>query len=85
MNFPLAIAEYSGYNKINGTKEGFFMAGASSIGGAAGISSLKFQAEYQAKAAALQKDAIELQGQSAVKLIQSAGVDGSGGQIDFSV
>jgi hypothetical protein len=61
------------------------MAGISAVGGAAGISSARFAAEYQAKAVSLQKDVIDLQGQSALTLIQSAGVQGTGQQIDFSV
>lgn len=62
------------------------MSGISAAGGAAGIQSLQFQAEYQAKAVALQKEAIDLQGQSALQLIQSAGVQGAGGQqLDISV
>ncbi len=57
----------------------------SSAGGAAGISNAQFAAQYAAKTASLQKDAIEMEGEMATKLIESAGVQGQGHQIDFKV
>ena len=57
---------------------------ASGAGGALGVA--KFQAEYAAKVAVLQKDAVEQQGDMALKLIQSAGsaAPRPGGSLDIS-
>lgn len=50
------------------------MAAISSVGTAGGPSATQFQAEYQAKVAKLQKDATDMQGDMAMKLIESAAV-----------
>lgn len=47
------------------------MADISSINGISNLSALQFETEYQAKVAKLQKDAVNLQGQMALELIQS--------------
>jgi len=47
------------------------------------ISSIQFQAAYDARVASLQKDVIEQQGQEALKLIEAAGAAGS--QLDLRV
>ena len=49
--------------------EGSFMAGVSGVGGASGV---QFEAQLAAKTAKLQKDTMEMQGDMAQKLIQSA-------------
>ncbi|MCC6145870.1 MAG: hypothetical protein IT368_18840 [Candidatus Hydrogenedentes bacterium] len=63
------------------------MAGIAGVAGAvSGIQSLKFEAEYQARVLATQKDVMELQGNMALQLIQSAGVDPAvGGNINIQV
>jgi hypothetical protein len=59
------------------------MAGISSVGGPS-LPPAQFQAEYAARAAKLQKDAIDQQGDLALKLINSAS-SGTGQQIDIRV
>lgn len=56
------------------------MAGLSSIGG---VSAVNFSAQYGARVAVLQKNALEQQGDMALKLIQSASLD-TGRSLDIS-
>lgn len=56
----------------------------SSVGGAS-LSASQIQTEYSARAAKLQKDAIEQQGDLALQLINSASASGTGQQIDIRV
>jgi len=56
------------------------MAGIAPVGG---LSAIEFQAAYDGRVMSLQKDAIEQQGQEALKLIQSAGA--AGANFDISV
>jgi len=50
------------------------------ITGLSGLSEAQFQAEFQARVASLQKDAIEREGDLALKLIESASIDPAVGQ-----
>jgi hypothetical protein len=63
------------------------MAGIAGIGGAiTGIQNLKFEAEYQARVLATQKDVMELQGKMALQLIQSSGIDPAvGGNLNIQI
>jgi hypothetical protein len=57
----------------------------SAVGGGAALANAKLAAAYQAKTIALQKDVMDMQGDMALKLIQSANVPTEGQQIDFRV
>ena len=56
------------------------MAGIAPTGGVTDLSAISFAAEYQARVASLQKDAVELQGKLSLQLIQSATSNGQVGQ-----
>ncbi len=57
------------------------MAGISAISGvAAGLTSARISTELQVAAIGRAKDAIEFQGEAAVKLIESASIDSNVGQ-----
>ncbi len=47
------------------------MADVASINGISSLSNLQFETQYQAQVAKLQKDAVSMQGQMALQLIQS--------------
>ncbi len=47
------------------------MADVSSINGISNLTNLQFETQYQAQVAKLQKDAVSMQGQMALQLIQS--------------
>ncbi len=54
------------------------------ITGLSAVSGSQFQAEFQARVASLQKDAAELEGELALKLIESASIDPAvGRQLDI--
>jgi hypothetical protein len=59
------------------------MAGIASVGGS--LSSVEFQAQRAAATASLQKDALEQLGDSALKLIESASLDGTGRNLNIQV
>ena len=61
------------------------MDGVTAVGGFSGIQELRFAAEYQARVAALQKDAANLQGELALKLIESAVIEPNSGRLDVKV
>lgn len=58
------------------------MSGIPSIGG---LASLEFQAQRAAQAVKLQKEALDLQGDLAIQLIQSVADPGVGGGLDVRV
>jgi hypothetical protein len=51
------------------------MSGIEAVGGGATLSTSQISAEYQIRAAKLQKDAVDLAGHLAVQLIESARLD----------
>lgn len=61
------------------------MTAISSVGDGAALASAQLAAAYQAKTVALQKDVMDMQGDMALKLIESAGLPMEGQQIDFRV
>lgn len=61
------------------------MEGISSVGGFVGVQGAQLAAEYQARTAVLQKDAAEMAGEMALKLIEAAVVDPSGQTLDIKV
>jgi NADH dehydrogenase FAD-containing subunit len=62
------------------------MAGIASIGGSAGTSGVQFEAELQTRVMKLQKDAVDMQGDMALKLLESAaGATSTGQQLNIQV
>lgn len=59
------------------------MSGISSVGG--GISSLQFQNQRAVATANLQKDALQQLGDSALKLIESASINGTGQNLNLQI
>lgn len=53
------------------------MAGISAIGGSNSMSTVELAAAYDARVASMQKDALEQQGEEALKLIQAASASGA--------
>ena len=61
------------------------MTGISSIGGATALSAVQLSTQRQIKTAVLVKDAVQEAGANAVKLIESATVNGTGQNLNVQV
>jgi len=61
------------------------MAGIPAVGSVGGLENLQIQAEYSARVAKMTQDAVDLQGNLALKLIQSAAASSSGNNLNITV
>lgn len=61
------------------------MAGISAIGSGGGIENLQIQAEYTARIAKMTQNAVDLQGNLALKLIQSTTALSAGNNLNITV